>query len=428
MSNVCDGFIQIFDIGDSFFIAFEDSEQILQKYRLICSSFYHSKCAEDSNVLPFLPVILFSEQVQVLVENGFAQICRVSDLIEGIESFSDNGKIDKYEPNKEKGGENLLSLAQKILIGRNLKKRKRALFGTDAPSNLLKIRKIDHLNENNNNNEKAANSNEIESCENEEELQLIINELRLRNVEKEMNSKRNLNSYGILINQNNFYIFISCLPSTLYNLPDDLLVPQNAEYFIRLTVFRDLWRKGFYLLSGAKFGCDYLAYEKPPGEQHSLFMVICSDVNKSLNLYNLIATSRVSTQVKKKILFAVVSPGTLLPYYLEMNWWKGDGNLMLFFSFFKSLVGREVIIELKNDLSICGTLHSVDQYLNVKVTDINVTDVERHPHMISVKNCFIRGSVIRYVHLPSDGIDTQLLQEATRKEVLQSRQQGTSNK
>nr|CAD2139226.1 unnamed protein product [Meloidogyne enterolobii] len=102
---------------------------------------------------------------------------------------------------------------------------------------------------------------------------------------------------------------------------------------------------------------------------------------------------------------------------------------MLFFSFFKSLVGREVIIELKNDLSICGTLHSVDQYLNVKVTDINVTDVERHPHMISVKNCFIRGSVIRYVHLPSDGIDTQLLQEATRKEVLQSRQQGgTSNK
>ncbi|CAK5042104.1 unnamed protein product [Meloidogyne enterolobii] len=353
MSNVCDGFIQIFDIGDSFFIAFEDSEQILQKYRLICSSFYHSKCAEDSNVLPFLPVILFSEQVQVLVENGFAQICRVNNSIEGIESFPDsNCKLDKSEPNKEKEGEILLSLAQKILIGRNLKKRKRALFGADAPSNLLKIRKIDHLNENNNN--EKANSNEIESCENEE-LQLIINELRLRNVEKEMNSKRNLNSYG------------------------------------------------FYLLSGAKFGCDYLAYEKPPGEQHSLFMIICSDVNKSLNLYNLIATSRVSTQVKKKILLAVVSPGTLLPYYLEMNWWKGDGNLMLFFSFFKSLVGREVIIELKNDL--------------------------RHPHMISVKNCFIRGSVIRYVHLPSDGIDTQLLQEATRKEVLQSRQQGgTSNK
>lgn len=99
---------------------------------------------------------------------------------------------------------------------------------------------------------------------------------------------------------------------------------------------------------------------------------------------------------------------------------------MLFFSFFKSMVGREVVIELKNDLSICGTLHSVDQYLNMKLTDITVTDVERHPHMISVKNCFIRGSVIRYVHLPTDGVDTALLQEATRKEFLQSRQKQTS--
>ncbi|KAI1700922.1 LSM domain-containing protein [Ditylenchus destructor] len=96
---------------------------------------------------------------------------------------------------------------------------------------------------------------------------------------------------------------------------------------------------------------------------------------------------------------------------------------MLFFSFFKSLVGKEVVVELKNDLSICGTLHSVDQYLNMKLTEITVTDVERHPHMLSVKNCFIRGSVIRYVQLPVDGVDTQLLQEASRKEILQSRQQ-----
>ncbi|KAL3107132.1 hypothetical protein niasHT_019528 [Heterodera trifolii] len=95
----------------------------------------------------------------------------------------------------------------------------------------------------------------------------------------------------------------------------------------------------------------------------------------------------------------------------------------MLFSFFKSMVGREVIVELKNDLSICGTLHSVDQYLNMKINDISVTDVDRHPHMISVKNCFVRGSVIRYVHLPTDGIDTALLQEASRKEILQSRQQ-----
>lgn len=34
---------------------------------------------------------------------------------------------------------------------------------------------------------------------------------------------------------------------------------------------------------------------------------------------------------------------------------------MLFHSFFTTLVGKQVTIELKNDLAITGTLHSVDQ-------------------------------------------------------------------
>ncbi|XP_003385951.1 PREDICTED: U6 snRNA-associated Sm-like protein LSm2 [Amphimedon queenslandica] len=95
----------------------------------------------------------------------------------------------------------------------------------------------------------------------------------------------------------------------------------------------------------------------------------------------------------------------------------------LFYSFFKSLVGKEVIVELKNDLSIHGTLHSVDQYLNIKLTDISIPDPDKYPHMLSVKNCFIRGSVIRYVQLPAEEVDTGLLQDATRKELAQGKQQ-----
>ncbi|XP_065917114.1 U6 snRNA-associated Sm-like protein LSm2 [Dysidea avara] len=94
----------------------------------------------------------------------------------------------------------------------------------------------------------------------------------------------------------------------------------------------------------------------------------------------------------------------------------------LFYSFFKSLVGKEVIVELKNDLSICGTLHSVDQFLNIKLNDISVPDPDKYPHMLSVKNCFIRGSVIRYVQLPAEDVDTALLQDATRKEAQQGKQ------
>lgn len=110
---------------------------------------------------------------------------------------------------------------------------------------------------------------------------------------------------------------------------------------------------------------------------------------------------------------------------------------MIFYSFFKTLVGKEVTVELKNDLSISGVLHSVDQYLNIKLTEISVGEPERHPQargfssffpfffspfssllfrasahrgeqprqnttnnkrqLATVKNVFIRGSVVRYV-------------------------------
>ncbi|XP_042007331.1 BTB/POZ and MATH domain-containing protein 2-like [Salvia splendens] len=95
----------------------------------------------------------------------------------------------------------------------------------------------------------------------------------------------------------------------------------------------------------------------------------------------------------------------------------GDVNgRRLFFSYFKDLVGREVTVELKNDLAIRGTLHSVDQYLNIKLENTRVVDQDKYPHMLSVRNCFIRGSVVRYVQLPPEGVDVELLHDATRRE------------
>lgn len=54
----------------------------------------------------------------------------------------------------------------------------------------------------------------------------------------------------------------------------------------------------------------------------------------------------------------------------------------LFYSFFKTLVGQPITVELKNDLSIKGTLVSVDQFLNIKIDDAKVTDEAKFPHMV----------------------------------------------
>jgi U6 snRNA-associated Sm-like protein LSm2 len=68
---------------------------------------------------------------------------------------------------------------------------------------------------------------------------------------------------------------------------------------------------------------------------------------------------------------------------------------MIFFSFFKTLVGKEVAIELKNDVVITGVLLSVDQYLNVKLKNVVVVNSDAHPQLAAMKNCFIRGSAVR---------------------------------
>ncbi|PVV01650.1 hypothetical protein BB560_003923 [Smittium megazygosporum] len=89
---------------------------------------------------------------------------------------------------------------------------------------------------------------------------------------------------------------------------------------------------------------------------------------------------------------------------------------MLFHSFFSTLIGKKITLHLKNDVSIEGTLTSIDQFLNVKLEDIKVHNADKYPHLLFLKNIFVRGSVIRYVDLPFEEVDTALLQDATRRE------------
>ena len=42
-------------------------------------------------------------------------------------------------------------------------------------------------------------------------------------------------------------------------------------------------------------------------------------------------------------------------------------------------------MELKNDVALTGTLHSVDQYLNIKLNDVNVVDAEKYPQLVRRK-------------------------------------------
>ena len=79
-------------------------------------------------------------------------------------------------------------------------------------------------------------------------------------------------------------------------------------------------------------------------------------------------------------------------------------------------MGKEIAVELKNDVVLTGTLHSVDQYLNVKLLNVQVVQPDKYPQLTALQNCFIRGSVLRYIQINPENVDTELLQDAARKE------------
>ena len=62
---------------------------------------------------------------------------------------------------------------------------------------------------------------------------------------------------------------------------------------------------------------------------------------------------------------------------------------MLFYSFFKTLVGKEVAVELKNDIVLMGTLVSVDQYLNIKLSNVSIVNADKYPQLVSYDYLFI---------------------------------------
>lgn len=60
---------------------------------------------------------------------------------------------------------------------------------------------------------------------------------------------------------------------------------------------------------------------------------------------------------------------------------------MIFFSLFKTIEGKTVTVELKNDLQVRGTLASVDHFMNFKLENVEIVDRERFPQLVRRPLC-----------------------------------------
>ena len=75
----------------------------------------------------------------------------------------------------------------------------------------------------------------------------------------------------------------------------------------RLAAFRDLWKSGYFLTDGSKFGGDFLVYCGDPVKYHAKYIVICIKNSQALEearTQDLVARCRLGAGVKKIILFS----------------------------------------------------------------------------------------------------------------------------
>lgn len=88
---------------------------------------------------------------------------------------------------------------------------------------------------------------------------------------------------------------------------------------------------------------------------------------------------------------------------------------MLFLQLFQSLEGKEVTVELRNDMMVRGILQSADQYYNFRIKNVEVLNSPPSINLNILKDMFIRGSSIRYIRMSREDVDLELLHDATRR-------------
>ncbi|KAK0403939.1 hypothetical protein QR680_017207 [Steinernema hermaphroditum] len=270
--------------GKFFLWRADDVDTLKMKYRIWISS--NAEKNSSRSIYSLMP-----EQAQVLFEHELIRIRRLRNQLPSQDSAMKRKATVKRK--HDLSDEQIVELARRAVQGRKVKALKRKANGEFASAAINRVKPTD------------IKDVEVE----EDELAAAVVELR----EKSAAGASKKVGYTLPTFK---------IDDDAYEVLDAPSFPTTEEYRLRLVVYRDLWRKGFYLTEGFKFGCAFLAYEGVPGVDHSHYMVRCIASDDNVSPQSLISISRVASQVRKSIILAVVSSDSLSPYYLKFEWWR----------------------------------------------------------------------------------------------------------
>lgn len=110
---------------------------------------------------------------------------------------------------------------------------------------------------------------------------------------------------------------LDCVKGESIEVPKSILMKRTTP--TKISVFTDLWEKGYYVTCGKKFGGDFLVYAGDPIAFHAIHIIRCiEDPLKPLHTSELVAFGRLGTSVKKKSVLATKTNETV--NYITINW------------------------------------------------------------------------------------------------------------
>lgn len=87
-------------------------------------------------------------------------------------------------------------------------------------------------------------------------------------------------------------------------------------------VYKDLRDKGYIVLSGIKFGCEFAVYEKGPGIDHAPYLISVRETSESLTSTDIVRAGRLATTVRKRFIIAVPNSAAVELPYIVFKWFK----------------------------------------------------------------------------------------------------------
>ena len=115
-----------------------------------------------------------------------------------------------------------------------------------------------------------------------------------------------------------------CIEENLIQIPnsENFHFPETKEEKLRFLIFKDLWKKGYYVTLGSKFGGDFLIYGGDPLNYHAQFIVLCLEFDEFFQTHKIASLGRLGNSVKKDILLSTYNSKENVVEYLIMKWHK----------------------------------------------------------------------------------------------------------